>query len=624
VICATRVARAALVAYPQVIVGSTRNRHPRASARERKLRNAKRQREARRSGGRDAPSELDQVAVVIVEQDLGLETTNLAGLEAFAARLPFEPSVSLLSQLSSRAEDTMRNPVAQVKLAEAFFGSGEIVERYRTVASASPDARIFGPQSLYTLIRVLVEHAYEAPITQKLTVDERVLLMRAVVASNSAIEWGVEHELGTSDEDILAYELQAGSYYSRPRWLEEIARHRELYRLATTDPDLLASPDCEPVKEWLERSGLTAEEQWLLGFAMSSQGPTWDAQRHPHVAPETVSEILNRAGLHGRETEALALISASRAELRGAFADLQASGKRFVWELRPFNTTPYLRLNDGGLLLLGRPWMLSWLGEGFHYRAMKMAQADDANEAEGRTSHVQNYTAYTGQVFEQYCLRHARAALGERSTVLGEQAYGQRLDKLTSDVAVVWGADLILFEANARRVGAEPIVSGDPLEATKELSKLLVKKIDQLAVCIKALLAEEAQLPGIRIASVKRIWPVVVAAGHVWQTQHLWAHLDSARNAEKATVFEDPRVQPLQAFDASEFEMLLALAAHGNDLAKMLKRKVSGPYRHRDLAVWLAEDSKAPDHNVRLSGTEAVWQEMIKEAATVFGPGVGS
>jgi hypothetical protein len=602
-------------------MGSKRNRHPRDSARERKLRNAKRQREARRSGRREAPTELDQLAVVIVEQELGLEATNRAGLQAYAAQLPFEPSASILCQLFSRAEDTLRDPVGQVKLAEAFFGSGEIIERYRTIAGASPDARIFGPQSLHTLIRVLVEHAYEAPITQKLTLDERALLMRAVIASNSAIEWGVEHELGTSDEDILAYELQVGSYYFRPRWLEEMARHRELYRLATSDPGLLASPDCEPVKEWLEQSGLTAEEQWLLGLALSSQGPTWDSQKHPHIAPETVSEILQRAGLYDRETEALALISASRVELQGAFTDLQASGKRFVWELRPFNTTPYLPLTDGGLLLLGRPWMLSWLGEGFYYRAMKMAQADDATEAEGRSNHVQNYTAYTGHVFEQYCLRHARAALGQRSTVLGEQAYGQHLDKLTSDVAVLVGRDLILFEANARRVGAEPVVSGDPLDATQELSKLLVKKIDQLASCIRALLSEEAQLPEITIDSIKRIWPIVVAAGHVWQTQHLWAYLDSARDTKKAQAFDDPRVQPLQVFDANDFEMLLALT-ESTDLPKILKRKTSGPYRHRDLAVWLSEDPKAPDRDVRLPGVQAVWREMIHEAKVVFGPGV--
>ena len=75
------------------------------------------------------PSELDQLAVVIVEEELGLETTDLAGLRTYAAGLPFEPSVSLLSQLSSRAEDTMRDPADQIKLAEEFFGASEIVER---------------------------------------------------------------------------------------------------------------------------------------------------------------------------------------------------------------------------------------------------------------------------------------------------------------------------------------------------------------------------------------------------------------------------------------------------------------------------------------------------------------
>ena len=51
-----------------------------------------------------------------------------------------------------------------------------------------------------------------------------------------------------------------------------MARHRELYRLGTEDNDLLASPDCEPIKEWLEQSGLTVKEQWRLGFVLSCGG----------------------------------------------------------------------------------------------------------------------------------------------------------------------------------------------------------------------------------------------------------------------------------------------------------------------------------------------------------------
>ena len=68
-------------------------------------------------------------------------------------------------------------------------------------------------------------------------------------------------------------------------------------------------------------------------------------------------------------------MSASRSELRATFSALGADHDRYIWELRPFNTSPFLRLeDDGGLLLLGRPWIQNWLGQGFHYRAMSAAQ----------------------------------------------------------------------------------------------------------------------------------------------------------------------------------------------------------------------------------------------------------
>lgn len=183
------------------------------------------------------------------------------------------------------------------------------------------------------------------------------------------------------------------------------------------------------------------------------------------------------------------------------------------------------------------------------------------------------------------------------------------------------GEDLVLFEANARRVGAEPLVTGDPLEAATELTKLVVKKINQLGGCVHGLLSGEADLPGVDLTSIKRIWPVVVAAGHVWQTSNLWSYLERARDAEKCRSFYDPSVRPLQLLDADEYEMLLALTAHGNDLPKMLSRKTNGPYRHRDLAVWLAEDPMAPDKEVRLDTMSESFLEMTRGASELFRPG---
>lgn len=69
--------------------------------------------------------------------------------------------------------------------------------------------------------------------------------------------------------------------------------------------------------------------------------------------------------------------------------------------------------------------MLSWLSEGFHYRAMRVAQAQDSARTDGRSDHVQRYTAYAGQVFEAYCLGLARDGIPEPAIVMGEQKYGR-------------------------------------------------------------------------------------------------------------------------------------------------------------------------------------------------------
>ncbi len=122
------------------------------------------------------------------------------------------------------------------------------------------------------------------------------------------------------------------------------------------------------------------------------------------------------------------------------------------------------------------------------------------------------------------------------------------------------------------------------------------------------------------MGSVRRIFPVVVAAGHVWQTSTLWSYLDGARDKEKCTPLEDSRVKPLQIADAGDYEMLLALAAHGNNMGELLARKTSGVYRHRDLAVWLSEDPQAPDHHVRLPAVQATFETMTAEMTAPFRP----
>jgi hypothetical protein len=565
------------------------------------------------------PSELDQVGVLIVEEQLGRAPTDLAGLRAIAARLPFEPAMVILAMLAGRVEAATRDPAGQLGIAEWLFGPGELVDRFRALMAAEPRSVIFGPQPLYTLMRIVIEEAREVSIAEEISAAELGELSDALLAANSVTRRGIA--LGADHlEDLLAFELQVGNYHSRPTWMEEIARPRELYRLATEEPELLASPDCVPLEEWTLRSGLSAAEQAALGFALGAAANAWDPESHPHVNAAALEELLSRAGFGGERREsALSVFAATRAEFRAEFSELGAGGERLIWELRPFNTRPFLRLSgDEGLLLLGRPWMLNWLGEGFHYRAMRVAQSEDAGRAGGRGDHVQRYTAYAGQVFEAYCLSLARGVITPPALVLGEQPYGKGGGRKTSDVAVLEGEDLVLFEINARRVGVEPLLSGDPLDATNELKKLLVKKIDQLGVAVGALLDDSAALPGVEMDRVGRIIPVVVSAGRLWQTGTLWDYLDRSRDAEKCKSFEDERVAPLQALDPGEYEALLAYADRGESIAGLLARKADGPYRHRDLAVWLEDEKPVADIKVRLPAIEASFEAMMGELGALF------
>jgi hypothetical protein len=311
----------------------------------------------------------------------------------------------------------------------------------------------------------------------------------------------------------------------------------------------------------------------------------------------------------------LPVISASRSELRDAFARLGGRDGALAWELRPFKTTPFLRFGRDELLLLSAPWLLSWVSEGFHYRALSHAQ-----QAEGRAQ-SERYTRFIGEVFERYALDLAEVAATRRPVeVFGEQSYGTT-DSRTSDVAIACRSDLVLFEIHARRVPASASITGDADEATGEIFQLLGRKVNQIGVCIAALLSGEATLPDVDIGSVKRIWPVVVTAGWVFQTPRLWEYVRTTTDPQKTAALADPRVGPLQVLAIDDYEMLMGLPEAGEDLPGMLKRKTMGPFRERDFGPWLSDDPRAPSSDIRLSILNTRWEEMSGRLLQLADPG---
>ena len=186
--------------------------------------------------------------------------------------------------------------------------------------------------------------------------------------------------------------------------LEEMADHRELLRLATSDPRLLESADRVPVETWLVEAanGVSVADQWAVGFGLLALTHMPSPPIYPHVLAGHVDDMLTQLGV-SRLARELPMLAASRGELQTAFAELGGSEQTWSWETRPFKQRPFLRLANNDIVLLAPPLLLSWMGEGFHYRALTQAQRHGP-ELSAR------YTRFAGHVLERFALDIAETA----------------------------------------------------------------------------------------------------------------------------------------------------------------------------------------------------------------------
>ena len=207
------------------------------------------------------------------------------------------------------------------------------------------------------------------------------LLQDAVLGAHSAMDpWRPTGP--PTDLDLVAYELQAATFFYRPPMLEEMADHRELLRLATSDPRLLESADRVPVETWLVEAanGVSVADQWAVGFGLLALTHMPSPPIYPHVLAGHVDDMLTQLGV-SRLARELPMLAASRGELQTAFAELGGSEQTWSWETRPFKQRPFLRLANNDIVLLAPPWLLSWMGEGFHYRALTKRNATAQSSA---------------------------------------------------------------------------------------------------------------------------------------------------------------------------------------------------------------------------------------------------
>jgi hypothetical protein len=415
-----------------------------------------------------------------------------------------------------------------------------------------------------------------------------------------------EEESGPDMRAWLPYFIQNGAYNSRPMPLGEFARAQELFVRIARTPEIRASSNWCELDDWMVSDyGLSIEDQFTLGFALMAMTHAFEtdetAGRHFFISAANFEDLITKLGWTGpRIQAALSVISADRETFSREFKEKGTSAHHVAWDVLPFMRHPFLRFDDGSLVLLSARALLSWLGEGFHYRLLDSAQRRAS--AARSTKISRQYTALAGNLLEIYSLALVRSVHpGDRPAgagrVYGEQPYGKKGSQMTSDIAVDLGQDLVLFEVSSSRFRAETLLLAGPEQADQDLKRVLIAKINQLSNCIDALASGVATIPAaadagdqIDYAQVRRVWPILVTASGVTQTAPLWQYIrESTPNA-----LHQAKVQSLTIVDLEGLEVLCFLIENGFGLHEILADKTKPEYRDLELAIWLLSDPTAP------------------------------
>ena len=550
-----------------------------------------------------------------------------------AAAVPFEVAIRGIARITASVYAFEWDSQGQLRLAEQIFGTGVVLERLRAfVRSEEPHGRVFAEQNLMILQRLLIELARPGSTPTPLTDLEGQILSRAVLAV-TAINTHLTEQAQTETPELgdwLPFFIQNGAYNRSARPMGEMARAQDLFTRIARLPELRASSHACPIDDWIVNDyGLTIDEQLALGFALSAMTHAWakdeTAGSTCYIEAQNLDDLLVKLGWEDRREQALAAIAANRQTFQREFVECGDSLSDLAWEVRPFMRHPFLLTDDGGLLLLSPRALLSWLSEGFHYRLLRSAERRAGTDRKLSRA----YTAFAGELVEEYALELVRSVHpGERPVgggrIYGEQPYGQKRGNRngaskTSDIAIDLGLDLVLIEISGSRLRADTLRIGDMNSVTYDLERMVIKKIRQLDHCIHALIAGRAQIPAdspeVDMDRIERIWPVVVTAGNLTQSRALWEHI----KGKTTGTLTQPKVQPLTLLDIDDLEALCGFIENGHALPDMLAAKTAPPYRNLELAVWVQHGPSAPpEDQARPRYVEAVWERATDRAVAMI------
>ncbi|TMK96887.1 MAG: hypothetical protein E6G34_13645 [Actinobacteria bacterium] len=315
--------------------------------------------------------------------DLGLVPLTYEQVLRNLSTVPFEPAMVHISALAAEVFHHSDDAEFQLALAHELYEDSQLLTRLRWFVESEAGMLVFDERYLTVLQRLLVEHAAPTRGEDGLTGQQTSTLLTALLAIPGIVTSrapdapppaGAEEE---QLDDWTAFAVQGGAYYEKPDLGDAIARAYALYRGLAHDSQLAGHPDACPLEDWIRSDyGVGLSEQLAAGFAAAIVSKAVEPDvglpgRKLGLQPGW----LGSGPLGAHEQRLTAGFSATRDELRSAFALAGTSSEHVSWDRAPFEQRPFLRLEDGRLFLISPRMIFSWFTAGVYYRLLDAGNA---------------------------------------------------------------------------------------------------------------------------------------------------------------------------------------------------------------------------------------------------------
>jgi hypothetical protein len=542
------------------------------------------------------PDSEAQVHAFVDERAIGLPVSSLPTQINRVARTAFESAAFYISGMSLATAGARPAADQQRDLAKRLITDPEIAEGIDRALASGQGTVVFAEQHLAALARLAVKHADQArdvDLDRDLRTLERALLGCSALAMGDAERLTGEHP---DRLDAVSLLVHSGAYYSREPLLGAIARSAWLYQQLAASADARGHPQWRDLEQWaVEVTGLSLHEQFAVGMAALGAARVLDDEGELRGRGLLAADWAARMG-EWLDVPADGVLDAISAEPVWYAQQLDEIEARYQldpaaaaagWTTSPFESKPFVRLRDGRLLLWSPRSMTSWLTDGFYYRSLTHAAAQND---------VSAFTTFNGWLVERYAREIVERALpaekpaGSGRALRSVTYRGPDGNVDSPDIALDYGQDLILVEVRSGRLKLDTRITGDPHRVRRDLRLLIVEKAQQLSRRIDDYRADRFELDGIDRRHVRRIWPVVLSGATLLMAEQVYDWI----LAEVGDHLRQPTVQPLTILDMSDWEQLCGLLEADWSAPALLERK-TGAYRRLDWRRMVFDDPFLPN-----------------------------